>query len=89
MPKATIDNLRQEPEFRVCIFQFKRVKPWAVVPLLKQVAQALHEHGMSGNPSCEVRVRIGLDNRADEQELDRVVLHLNSEQIDIDDMDWE
>jgi hypothetical protein len=90
MPKVTIDALRQNPEFRTCILQFKRVEPWAVVPLLKQVERVLRDHGMHGNPpSCEVHVRIDLGNRAEEQELDRVVLHLNEEQIEIDDMDWE
>jgi hypothetical protein len=90
MPKATIYTLRQDPEFRTCIMQFKRVEPWAVIPLLKRVERVLREHGMHGNPSyCEVHVRIALGNRAEEQELDRAVLHLNEEQIKIDDMDWE
>jgi hypothetical protein len=89
MPEFDIDGLRQAPEFRACILQFKRVEPWAVVPLLKQVDQILCKHGRYGNASCEVRVRIELRNKAEEQELDRIVLAPNEEQITVDDMDWE
>jgi hypothetical protein len=88
MPRVDIDALRQKPEFRACILQFKRVEPWAVVPLLKQVDRVLREHGTHGEPSCEVRVRIDFENLAEEKELDRIVLALNEEQITVDDMDW-